>query len=255
MTESSRQDAFDLYARAVRSDGAVALATVIRGEPLGARLTLRASGERAGTLGNADLDALALAALHTALAEGVPRSVQNAPSPTGEVSLFVDVHLPPPRLIVVGAVHAASTLVELARIMGFRTFVIDPRSAFATVERFPTVDSLIVRWPVDALPDLQVDEGCALVFLSHDEKIDNPALAYALSTPARYVGALGSRRTHAARLESLRAMGLEEDALARIHAPIGLDLGGATPEEIALSILAEIVAVRNGRRPAPGAAR
>jgi xanthine dehydrogenase accessory factor len=132
-------------------------------------------------------------------------------------------------------------------VLGFETIVVDSRTAFATPERFGHATQLVVRWPADALAELRLDEGCYVVVLTHDAKIDDPALARAVQSPARYVGALGSRRTHEKRLASLRALGVPDAALARIHAPIGLDLGGRAPEEIALAIMAEIVAVRNGR--------
>ena len=165
----------------------------------------------------------------------------------GPVDLFFDLYIPPARLIVVGAVHTAIPLVSIARTLGFYTIVLDARSAFATPERFGHADQLIVRWPADALADLGLDASTYLVLLTHDPKIDNPVLAHALPSPARYIGALGSRKTHERRLQELQEIGVDPALFARIHAPIGLDLGGRQPEEIALAIMAEIVAVRNGR--------
>ncbi len=162
--------------------------------------------------------------------------------------VFVDVFPPPPKLIIVGAVHIAIPLVTFARELGFRTYVVDARAIFATRERFPHVDDLIIGWPQEVLPRLGLDENTYVVVLSHDEKIDNPALKVALEHPVRYVGALGSRKTHARRVAALREMGVSEEAIARIHAPIGLDIGARRPEEIAVAIIAEIVAVRNGHR-------
>jgi xanthine dehydrogenase accessory factor len=166
-------------------------------------------------------------------------------APEGQLSLFIEVYLPRPRLIIIGAAHLSIPLVELARTIGFYTIVIDARSAFATPERFPQVDELIVAWPAEALGRLRLDESCYLAFLSHDEKMDYPALQVALASQARYIGALGSRKAHAKRIKALREAGVSEEKLARIHAPIGLDLGARQPEEIALSILAEIVAARH----------
>jgi len=143
-------------------------------------------------------------------------------------------------------VHIAAALVTYANVLGFRTVVLDARTAFATPERFAHAAELIARWPADALAAQNLDEGSCVVVLTHDEKIDNPALAVALRSPARYVGALGSRKTHAKRVAALRELGLGDAEIARIHAPIGLPIAARRPEEIALSIMAEIVAVVNG---------
>ena len=131
--------------------------------------------------------------------------------------------------------------------MGFHTTVVDARSAFATPDRFAHADRIILQWPDDALAELELDEGCYIAILSHDDKLDVPALKVALASRARYIGALGSRRTMAGRAQKLREMGISDEQLARVHNPIGLNLGGRRPEEIALAIMAEIVAVRNGQ--------
>ena len=153
--------------------------------------------------------------------------------------LFARIYAPPPRLLVVGAVHIAQALVPMARLAGFTVTVIDPRRSFASAERFPDVD-LIDDWPDEAMARLAPDARTAVVTLSHDPKLDDPALIAALGSPAFYIGALGSRRTHAQRLERLREVGLESQS-GRIRAPVGLDLGGRSPAEIAVSILAQIV--------------
>jgi xanthine dehydrogenase accessory factor len=147
---------------------------------------------------------------------------------------------PPQRLLIVGAVHVAQALAPMARQAGFAPTVIDPRRGFADASRFPGV-ALDVEWPDAALNALKPDATSAIVVLTHDPKLDDPALQAALASPAFYVGALGSKRTHAKRLERLREAGLGDEALARIRAPIGLAIGAATPGEIAVSILAEIV--------------
>lgn len=152
-----------------------------------------------------------------------------------DAGVFTALHLPAPRLVVVGAVHIAQALVPMARIAGFAPLVIDPRPAFATAERFPGAE-VIAEWPQEALPPL--DAHTALAALTHDPKIDDPALRAALAGPAFYIGALGSRRTHAARRDRLADAGDP----ARIHGPIGLDIGAASPAEIAVAILAEVVA-------------
>jgi len=157
--------------------------------------------------------------------------------------LFVHAHNPPLRLIVVGAVHIAQFLSRLAALAGYAVTVVDPRAAFATEARFPGV-ALVGSWPDEALTGLAIDDRTAVVTLTHDPKLDDPALVVALRSPAFYVGSLGSRRTHAKRLDRLRDQGLTEAELKRIHAPVGLDIGAETPAEIAVSIVAQVVAAR-----------
>ncbi|HJL40024.1 MAG TPA: XdhC family protein [Myxococcales bacterium LLY-WYZ-16_1] len=160
-------------------------------------------------------------------------------------------YLPPLRLIVVGAVHVAQTLVPMARLAGYRVTVVDPRSAFVESARFPGVE-LLAEWPDEALDRLALDARTAVVMLSHDPKIDDPALCSALSSPVFYVGALGSRKSHAARLRRLAEAGVPAEHLARIHGPVGLPLGGRSPAEISVSILAELIQVlRLGRSDRP----
>ena len=158
---------------------------------------------------------------------------------------FGNVFNPPPRLAVVGAVHIATFLARLADPLGFDVVVIDPRRAFVEPERLPGA-RLLRQWPDEALNSLEPDRRTAIVTLSHDPKIDDPALALAVASPAFYIGALGSRRTHARRVERLREAGVDETALARIRGPVGLDIGAGTPQEIALAIMAELVAARRG---------
>ncbi len=158
---------------------------------------------------------------------------------------FLHVHNPPLRLIVVGAVHIAQALVPLAAQLGFAVTVVDPRRSFATDERFPDV-TVRTDWPDEAMDVLAPDVRTAVVTLTHDPKLDDPALDRALRSPAFYIGALGSRKTHAARLKRLRALGHDDAALARIRGPVGLPIEAVTAPEIALSIMAEIVAVRRG---------
>ncbi|QXM24587.1 XdhC family protein [Elioraea tepida] len=192
-----------------------------------------------GTHGAALPEPLAAAAL-AALAEDESRTVEH----DGQ-RWFLHVHAPPRRLVVVGAVHIAQALVPMALPLGFAVTVIDPRRAFATAERFPGV-TISDAWPDEALDALGPDRRTAVVTLTHDPKLDDPALDRALRSEAGYIGALGSRRTHAARLQRLAALGHGPEALARIRGPVGLPIGAVTAPEIALSILAEIVAVRRG---------
>ncbi|MCK9382651.1 MAG: XdhC family protein [Sulfuritalea sp.] len=160
----------------------------------------------------------------------------------GADGLFARAYVPSPRLLIVGAVHIAQALSRMAEAAGFEVVVIDPRGAFASAERFPGIQ-LTDEWPDEALARLGLDGATALVALSHDPKLDDPALELALPSKVFYIGALGSRRTHEKRLERLRAAGLEA-LLGRIHSPIGLDLGGRSPAEIAVAILAEVIQVR-----------
>lgn len=170
-----------------------------------------------------------------------------------EGRFFLNIFLPPLRLFVVGAVHLAQALAPAARLVGFDVTIIDPRAAFATQERFPDMH-LVMEWPDEALRALPLDAGTALVALSHDPKFDDPALISALSSPCFFVGALGGRKSHAARLERLRAEGVDDARLARIHGPVGLDIGAVTPAEIAISILADIILARRGAKQPAGQA-
>ena len=228
-----------LWREAARTGLGLATAVVVGGPPdhLGLRAHLWADGRA----DNVDALPGLRDALEVALKSGGP-----VRKTFGPLDVFVDVSLPAPGLICIGAAHIAIPLAEIAATLGFRVTVIDPRSAFASPARFPRVDALINDWPVRALAGLQISRTTAFVALSHDPKIDDPALEIALRSPAFYVGALGSVSTQAKRIERLRAAGFGEVDLARLHAPIGLELGAHAPEEIALSILAEIVAVRNG---------
>lgn len=162
--------------------------------------------------------------------------------------LFVHVHNPPLRMLIVGAVHIAQALVPMARLAGYDVAVIDPRRAWATLERFPDVD-LVSEWPDDAMRTHRPDSRTAVVTLTHDPKLDDPALLEALASPAFYIGALGSTRTHARRLDRLREQGMDEVALTRIHGPIGLAIGAKSPAEIALAILGQVTQVLHRAPP------
>ncbi|HEV3397616.1 MAG TPA: XdhC family protein [Xanthobacteraceae bacterium] len=169
------------------------------------------------------------------------RSGKSGPADTEEGRVFLSVHVPPTRLVITGAVHISQALAPIARILGYDVTVVDPRTAFATKERFPDVP-VIAEWPDTALPPLHVDRYTAFVALTHDPKIDDPALLHALARECFYIGALGSKKTHGRRLDRLKAQGASADALARIHAPIGLAIGAVSPAEIAVAIMGEITA-------------
>jgi xanthine dehydrogenase accessory factor len=171
--------------------------------------------------------------------------IRSYATPDGDAQVFIETYPPPPTMFIVGAVHIAIPLVTFAKTLGFRAVVVDARGAFATPERFAHADELIMAWPDEALEG-KLNSNSFVVLLTHDPKLDDPALKVALPSPARYVGALGSPTTHAKRLARLREDGVPEQQLARLHAPIGLKLGASTPEEIAISIIAEVVAAKHG---------
>ena len=156
-------------------------------------------------------------------------------------SVFLTIQEPPLRLVLIGAVHISQSLAALATVVGIDVTIVDPRTAFATPERFPET-RVVAEWPDDALPRIGLDPFTAVAALTHDPKVDDPALAAALGSRCFYIGALGSRKSHAARCERLKARGFTDVDLARIHAPVGLDIGAVSPAEIAVSILAEVVA-------------
>jgi xanthine dehydrogenase accessory factor len=183
--------------------------------------------------------------------EAQVRTGKSGVAETDAGRFFLELHLPPPRLVITGAVHISQALAPIARILGYDATIVDPRTAFATPERFPDVP-LLAEWPDTALPKLALDRWTAFVALTHDPKIDDPALDAALASNCFYVGALGSKRTHGRRVESLKKRGVSEEAIARIHAPIGLNIGAASPAEIALAILAEItMRLRRGPEAKP----
>ena len=217
------------------------LATIIAGINIGKKKILLEDNRVFGELGLPALDQ-AISSYAPNQTKPIDATTLTITTPQGEARIFLEYLLPPPRLIIIGAVHIAIPLVKMANTMGLVTIVIDARSAFATEDRFPHADQLIVEWPAHALEKLGLDAASFVVCLSHDEKLDNPALQVALNSPAAYIGVLGSRKTHAKRCEALLEMGILESQINRIHAPIGLDLGALTPQEIALSIMAEIVA-------------
>jgi xanthine dehydrogenase accessory factor len=167
------------------------------------------------------------------------RSGKSGVEETPEGKVFLTVHVPPMRLVVIGAVHISQALAPIAALLGYDVTVVDPRTAFASPERFPDV-KVIAEWPDKALPALGVDRYTAFVALTHDPKVDDPALLHALERGCFYIGALGSRKTHGRRIERLKQQGASDAALARIHAPIGLPIGAISPPEIAVAIMGEI---------------
>jgi len=227
---------------AVRDDRAVALLTVIDGTSAGERAAFVEDGGMTGSLGSSARD--------SAAGDAVERRFATPAAGIDEidgVSVFIDPIVPAPQLAVIGAVHIAIALATMAKAAGYRVTVIDPRTAFLTAERLPGADALLARWPDDALPDLHLGPRDAAVCLAHDPKFEDPALAVLLRSRTGYIGAIGSRTTHGKRVARLHEAGFGDDDIARIHSPVGLDIGAATPEEIAVAILAEVVASRRGR--------
>jgi xanthine dehydrogenase accessory factor len=225
----------------IARDERAVLFTVVEGDGIGAKLLVLESGEAHGDAA-AEIGARAAELLR----EGRNRLFEHGPA-----KVFAEVYGPPPRLLVFGAVDTAEALCRAAKTIGWRTIVADARAKFATRARVPSADELVVAWPEEALARVAPDYATAIVVLTHEEKFDVPALRGALATEAFYVGAMGSRRAQARRREHLLAAGVGDDDLERIHGPCGLDLGAEAPAETALSILAEIVAVRNGRTGGP----
>ena len=211
------------------------------GAPPAAGLVVTDDGRLTGSLGSADLDAQLVEAATAALRRGQSRTVE-----LGGRSLFVEVFPVRPRLVMVGGVEVARSLARLARELGFETVVVDGRTAFATPERFPDVDRLVVGWPDEVAGEIGLGPNDAVAVLSHDVKFDEPAIVEALRRGCRYVGAVGSRKTQADRRARLLEAGVSEADLSRLRGPVGLDLGGRAPAETALAILAEIVAERYG---------
>ena len=223
--------------RVVEEGGRAVVLTVVAGENVGAKLLVREDGTTVGD-GPAELAALAQDALRTGRSHVLELD---------GLTVFADVYAPPPRLLVYGAVDTAEALCRAAKLLGWTTIVADARARFATRERLPSPDEIVVAWPEEALAQLQPDIGTAVVVLTHDDKFDLPALQAALSTEAFYVGALGSRRNQERRRERLLEAGVAAADIDRIAGPCGLDLGAESPAETALSILAEILASRAGR--------
>ena len=236
-------------ARALHAEAPVALATRLDGAAAGAQ-RLVDSDEAQGTTGTSGLDHAVTGearALLT-LGETAIRSFGENGEPIGvEVRIFIQSFAPRPNMYIFGAIDFTRAMVHVGKDLGYRVSVIDARPVFATRVRFPQADEVIVKWPDEFLRDAPVDERTAIIVLTHDVKFDIPLLQVALRTDAGYIGAMGSRKTHAERVEHLREAGITDEQLRRINAPIGLDLGARTPEETAISIAGEIIALRAGR--------
>ncbi len=243
---------FDVLGEALATETPVALATVVEGPNPGSKLLVRPGAEPLGTLGQVDLDRVVTRDAVGELAAGIT-SVRNY-GPNGEarqeeVKVFIESFAAPPQMLIFGAVDFTAALCRVAKVLGYRVTVCDARPVFATRQRFPLADDLVVDWPHRLLDKVGPDLGPrdAVCVLTHDPKFDVPAVIGALETKAGYIGAMGSRRTTNERAIRLRSEGVTDLQLERVYGPIGLDLGARTPEETAISICAEIIALRSGR--------
>ncbi|MEO8973336.1 MAG: XdhC/CoxI family protein [Ktedonobacteraceae bacterium] len=229
----------------------VALATLVRGEEhVGAKLLVLSGKETRGTLGNPQIDALVVEDAARAIWKGEAGTRTYSLASDTEpkyVDVFIEGFPPPPSLIIVGAGHIAIPLVTFAKTLNYRVVVVDARAAFATRERFPHADELIVEWPDEVLQKMDLNPSTSVAVLTHDPKFDEPTLRVVLTREVGYIGAIGSRKTSEERSERLKQSGVTDKQLSRIHGPIGLNIGATSPEEMALAIMAEIVAAQHGR--------
>jgi len=244
---------YDLLQEAIRAERPAALATVIDGPNVGAKLLVRPGEDPLGSLGHPDLDRVVARDTAGELTAG--RTLVRHYGTEGQaredtVAVFVESFAPPPRMLIFGAVDFTAGLAKVAKVLGYRVMVCDARPVFATTARFPMADEVVVDWPHRLLAEVGPTLGPrdAVCVLTHDPKFDVPAVIAALRTEVGYLGAMGSRRTHDDRTARLRAEGVTDAELARVMSPIGLDIGARTPEETAVSICAEIIAARTGRR-------
>lgn len=231
----------DSIRQMVQSERLGAVATVVEGPDTGAKAVIDFdSGFIAGEIPTEIADDV------LADSKALMDREQNRTLGYGNRHVFIETLAPPPRLVIFGAVHTAQALSTMAKLLGFHVTISDARPAFTTPERFPEVDRLLVGWPEEVMDQVSLDRRTYVVLLSHDARFEDPVLPWVMDSQVKYIGAMGSRRTAAKRSDKLRALGYDEEAVGRIHGPIGLDIGGETPEENAISILAEIIQVRYG---------
>ena len=243
---------YDALRDAIDGGRPVVLATVVAGVRPGAKLLVAADGAASGSLGDSALDRVVARDALGELASGrtgVRHYGDQGQAIEDSVTVFFETFAPPPRMLIFGAVDFTAALVRVAKVLGYRVTVCDAREVFATPRRFPSADEVVVEWPHRLLEreGASLGPADAVCVLTHDVKFDIPALVGALGTAAGYIGAMGSRRTHADRVALLREAGVDDAGLARIMAPIGLDIGARTPEETAISVCAEIISRRTGR--------
>jgi xanthine dehydrogenase accessory factor len=244
-------DLYEALRAALRADEPVALATVIEGPGMGAKLVVLPGRPAMGTLGDPDLDRVVARDTLAELEAGLTSTRhygRHGEARAREVSVFVESFAPAPLMVIFGAVDFTAALARAGKLLGYRVVVCDARAVFATPARFPMADEVVNEWPDRYLEKVadRLGPRDAVCVLTHDAKFDVPAIVAATATRVGYIGAMGSRRTHATRLERLREAGLTDEAIARVMAPIGLDIGARTPEETAIAICAEIIAKRTG---------
>jgi xanthine dehydrogenase accessory factor len=238
---------------ALRGGEPVALATVIEGPNVGAKLLVRPDGKASGSLGDANLDRVVARDARGELEAGLTSTRHygvHGEAREREVSVFIESFALPPRMIIFGAVDFTAALAKIAKLLGFLVTVCDARAVFATVQRFPMADEVVNAWPDRYLNEIgaELTERDVVCVLTHDHKFDVPAIVAAMQTKVGYIGAMGSRRTNEGRVVRLREAGLSDADIVRVMSPIGLDIGARTPEETAISICAEVIAARTGRR-------
>lgn len=247
------QHIFDQWVQAIQDDEPVSLLTVVEGEGVGAKMLVRPGKPALGSLGHAELDRVvardALAELEVGRS-GVRSYGSQGQQRETDLTVFIESQAPAPRMLIFGAVDFTAALANAAKLLGYRVIVADARPVFATPKRFPMADEIRVSWPDDVFDEFGPDLGPrdAVAILTHDNKFDVPAVVRALDTRVGYIGVMGSRKTHDGRTQRLREAGVSAEGLARLRSPIGIDIGGRTPEETAVSICAEIIALRSGRK-------
>ncbi|MDP9335722.1 MAG: XdhC/CoxI family protein [Actinomycetota bacterium] len=244
---------YDELRDALRAGAPVALATVVEGPNLGAKLLVKPDGHASGSLGDANLDRVVARDARGELEAGLTSTRHygaHGEARERDVSVFIESFALPPRMIIFGAVDFTAALAKVAKVLGYRVTVCDARAVFATVLRFPMADEVVNDWPDRYLAKVGEELGPrdAICVLTHDHKFDVPAIAAAVKTGVGYLGAMGSRRTHEQRTQRLREAGLTDGEIARVMSPIGLDIGARTPEETAVAVCAEVIALRTGRR-------
>ena len=242
----SAENLFPYLLTEIEADHFTCTATIISGKNTGRKLLVCRNDKMYGDLEDEYLNEMVQDLLEDACKKQETSRI-TLPHEEEVVEIFLDVFTPRKKLVIIGAVHIAIPLIHFAKKLDYECIVIDARAAFATRERFPHTDQLIVGWPSEELQKIRINETTAIVLLTHDDKMDIPSLVEALRTPAHYIGILGSPKTHAKRIHELSEYGVTEEQLARVHAPIGLDIGARGPQEIALSIMAEIIAVKHGK--------
>jgi xanthine dehydrogenase accessory factor len=241
-------DLLQRWHAALSEQSPAAIATIIEGPATGGKMLVTPE-DRVGSSGNEDLDRAIVEAARGMLEGGRTGTIHFGPSGQRrmeDVAVFIQSFAPPPRMYVFGAIDFASAVARIGKFMGYRVTVCDARPVFATRERFPTADEVVVAWPDEFLKTAEVDKRTVICVLTHDPKFDVPVLVEALKTEAGYIGAMGSRRTHNDRTARLKEEGVTEEDLSRIASPVGLDIGARTPEETSVAIAAEIIALRTG---------